>query len=77
MAGAFIGMVFAVVFAMFWIAMAISHGAPFIFPIFGLFFIGAAIFGGVSRINKAEEYAREEQLYLQKRQALHSRNTPR
>ncbi len=32
MATGFIGMIFAVVFMLFWTAMAISHNAPFVFP---------------------------------------------
>jgi uncharacterized Zn finger protein (UPF0148 family) len=75
MATGFIGMIFAVVFMLFWTAMAISHNAPFVFPLFGLIGIGVAIYGGVTQIAKAEQYAREEQSYLQQRRVIASRNS--
>ena len=34
-----IGAVFGIIFAIFWIIMAASSGAPIIFPVFGIGFI--------------------------------------
>lgn len=50
--------VVAIVFGVGWIISASSMGAPGIFPLFGLVFIGMAIFGIVSSGAKAKGHAR-------------------
>ena len=46
----------AVVFGIFWMVTASSMGAPGLFPLFGLVFIGVAIFGMVNGATKASGY---------------------
>jgi hypothetical protein len=46
----------AVIFGIFWMGTATSMGAPAFFPLFGLVFIGAAIFGMVNGTAKAGTY---------------------
>ena len=73
--GNVVGSVIAVVFGIFWIGGASSMGAPAIFPLFGLVFIFAAIYGGIHSAHKASGYrsaharyrARRRQLELQAR----------
>lgn len=53
-----------------WMGFAANMGAPAFFPLFGLVFIGAGIFGAV-RINaKADDFHRSHRAYLSKRHKL-------
>jgi hypothetical protein len=54
--GSVVGGVIAVVFGIFWTGGAASMGAPFPFPLFGLVFIGVAIYGMVYGTAKASGY---------------------
>lgn len=60
----------AAIFGVIWTVMAASMGAPVFFPLFGVVFIGAAIFGGVRAVTHAGAYKREQELYEQRRAAL-------
>ena len=48
-----ISSLFGIVFAIFWTVMAISAGAPFFFPLFGLLFIGIGIVNAVYSFKNA------------------------
>jgi hypothetical protein len=64
------GVVAAVVmggFGVLWTGLAVSMGAPFFFPLFGLVFIGFAVFVCISSVTKAGAYARGEQTYQARR----------
>jgi hypothetical protein len=65
-----IGGIIAIGFGIFWIIMTSSVGAPGIFSLFGLVFIGAAIFGMVGASNKASGYNSAVQVYEQRRRSL-------
>lgn len=69
-AGAMIGAGVAVVAGILWMIGAAAAGAPPIFPLFGLLFIGVAIVGVVSTLSKSQSYAHEEAEYQRKRQEL-------
>ena len=69
-AGSVIGGVIAVVFGVFWISMASRIGAPGIFPLFGLVFIGGAFFSMVSGVSKASGHQRAHDQYQSKRREL-------
>ena len=56
MAGSVVGAVIAIVFGIFWMGMAARIGAPGIFPLFGLIFIGAAVFGLIRGTTKSTDY---------------------
>ncbi len=45
--------VFGIIFGIFWTIMAISIGAPFFFPLFGLFFIGIGVVNAVHSFQNA------------------------
>ena len=68
--GGVIGGVIAVIVGFVWMAITAGAGAPGIFPLFGLLFIGAGIFGAVSQLSKADQYSREESSYQSRRAAL-------
>lgn len=53
-----------------WMVFASSMGAPGIFPLFGLLFIGAAIIGMVRSTTKAGEYSDVKAEYQAKRSSL-------
>ena len=69
-AGSVIGGMVAIVFGMFWVGMASSMGAPSFFPLFGLVFIGFAIFSMVNGANKAGAYRNHRSDYENQRQEL-------
>ncbi len=52
--GAVVGGVVVIGFGIFWMVMASSMGAPGIFPLFGLLFIGLALFGMFSSMSKSQ-----------------------
>jgi len=71
--GAFIAGCFAIVFGLVWIIFASSIGAPGIFPLFGLLFIGFAIFGMVRTSKTAETYRYRRAEYESRRRGLIAR----
>jgi DNA-directed RNA polymerase subunit RPC12/RpoP len=72
-AGAVVVGVMVVAFGIFWIGMTLSTGAPGFFPLFGLVFIGFAIFGIISSAAKATEYQRLQAAYQGRRASLIAR----
>lgn len=69
-AGSVIGGGIAVVGGIIWMAFAAGIGAPFPFPLFGLVFIGFAIFGMVNGATKASGYRDAENAFNQRRNNL-------
>ncbi len=69
-AGALVGGGIAAVFGLFWTISAASMGAPVFFPLFGVLFIGMAIYIAVSGCAKAAEYSNALAAYQRRRQAL-------
>lgn len=69
-AGAVVVGVLVIGFGIFWTVSAASMGAPGIFPLFGLVFIGFALFGIVSSVNKADNLKNGENVYQAKRSRL-------
>ncbi len=69
-AGSMIGGMIAVAFGIFWMGTAASMGAPAFFPLFGLVFIGAAIFGMVNGTAKAGTYKTQLGEYESQRQQM-------
>lgn len=73
---ALFGGVVVVVFGIFWMVMAcgITSGSPFkaagVFPLFGLIFIAAGVFGAVNASVKAKEYKKAELKYWKERREL-------
>ncbi|MEO0481733.1 MAG: hypothetical protein AAF196_19885 [Planctomycetota bacterium] len=59
-----------VVFGVFWIGMASSIGGPSILPVFGLVFIAAAAFSGLSAKKKGGAYRDARQRYRRRRAEL-------
>jgi DNA-directed RNA polymerase subunit RPC12/RpoP len=53
-----------------WTVFAASHGAPGFFPLFGLFFIGIAVVGGLMSISKAGQLDTTRSDYESRRQQL-------
>ncbi len=74
MAGSAIGGIVAVVFGVFWTGLTISAGAPGFFPLFGILFIGAGLFGAISGMTKSSEYDEAESEYQRRRAALLNRD---
>ncbi|HYO09214.1 MAG TPA: hypothetical protein VER17_09595 [Tepidisphaeraceae bacterium] len=68
--GGVVGGVVAVIFGIAWMSITAGIGAPAIFPLFGLLFIGAGLFGAISQVGKASAYEQEEADYRQRRAAL-------
>ena len=64
------GGVFAILFGVLWMIMAASMGAPGIFPLFGLLFIGFAIFGMTKGGAKAGDYQAAYTLMNTQRQKI-------
>jgi len=58
--GSFIGGVVAILFGVMWMVFASQIGAPGIFPLFGLVFIGVAVATMLANGRKAAAYEREE-----------------
>jgi hypothetical protein len=69
-AGSMVGGGVAVVFGIFWTIFAGNMGAPFPFPLFGLLFIGFAIFSMVNGASKATGYQDAENAFIQQRNDL-------
>jgi hypothetical protein len=69
-AGGIVGGVVAIVFGIFWMSAASSMGAPAIFPLFGLVFIGLAFFGIISSVSKSNQFDALEQQYFSERAEL-------
>lgn len=72
-AGSMVGGIITIVFGIFWMSIALSMGAPSFFPLFGLIFIGIAIFNMVNGTVKAGTYQREQSEYEARRQSLITR----
>ena len=72
-AGALVGGVIAVIFGIFWVAMAAGSGAPGLFPLFGLVFIGVAVFSIISGTSKADRFQRSRSSYETRRAELLAR----
>lgn len=68
--GSIAGAVIAGLFGIFWITMAISTGAPWFFPCFGIFFILFAIFAAVFGSRKAGAYQSAQREYESRRREL-------
>ena len=66
-AGAIIGGIIAIVFGIFWISMTSKMGAPGIFPLFGLVFIGIAVVSIASGASKSQTYSSAKQKYQARR----------
>lgn len=65
-----VGGVFAIVFGIVWVIGAASMGAPGIFPLFGLVFIGIAIFQMMANSNTIDSYQSAKSRYLSERSRL-------
>lgn len=72
-AGSMVGGIVTIVFGIFWMSMTLSMGAPSFFPLFGLIFIGFAIFSMINGTVKASTYQREQGEYEARRQSLLAR----
>lgn len=73
--GAILGSVFAAGFGVVWMIFAASIGAPAFFLVFGVFFIGVALVGGVSVYSKAEAYSRAQSEYRRRRRKILTRDS--
>jgi DNA-directed RNA polymerase subunit RPC12/RpoP len=71
--GSMVGGVIAILFGIIWMGFASSLNAPAFFPLFGLVFIGAAIFGMINGTAKANAYQNGLRDYEFKRQRLVAR----
>jgi hypothetical protein len=72
-AGGVIGGGIAVAFGFIWTIAASSMGAPAIFLLFGVFFVGAALYGIISSVHKANEYDSLKQQYESERSEVMSK----
>lgn len=68
--GAVVGGVLVIGFGIFWMSMASSMHAPGFFPMFGLVFIGVALFGMISSMTKSQGLRSCETDYQRKRARL-------
>lgn len=68
-----VGGIAVIGFGILWIIFASSMGAPSIFPLFGLLFIGFAVFSMVSGATKASAFQSGRQHYDAERRNLISR----
>lgn len=69
-AGAMVGGIVAIVVGVVWMVFAASIGAPGVFPLFGLVFIGFAVFSMVSASSKAQDFNSAHSDYQQRRLSL-------
>ena len=69
-AGSIAGGVIAIVGGIVWMSFAAGMGAPFPFPLFGLLFIGFAIFGMINGSSKASGYRDAESSFNERRNDL-------
>lgn len=67
---AIVGGVVVIAFGIFWMRTAVSIGAPSFFPLFGIVFIGFALFGMFNSANKAGAYRNLNADYESRRQQL-------
>jgi ribosomal protein S27E len=67
---AIFGSAVAAVFGIIWTCVAVSIGAPGLFPLFGVVFVLAALVGGGFAASKASEYKNAQEQYQRRRQAL-------
>lgn len=72
-AGSIVVGVVVIGFGIFWTVMAAGMGTPGFFPLFGLVFIGIALFGMISGASKAGQYRNEQAAYQGRRDALIAR----
>ena len=72
-AGSMVVGVIVIAFGIFWTVKASGMGAPGFFPLFGLVFIGFALFGMISGAAKAGQYRNEQAAYQGRRDALIAR----
>jgi hypothetical protein len=72
-AGSLIGGMIMIVFGIFWMSMATSIGAPSFFPLFGLLFIGLAVFSMINGTTKAGAYKSGRDDYEARRRQLVNR----
>lgn len=71
--GSIVGGVIVIGFGIFWTVMAAGMGAPAFFPLFGLCFIGFAVFGMIRGGAKASEFQRGNASYQSRRAELVAR----
>lgn len=69
--GSLVGGAVATVFGIGWMVFASQIGGG-AFALFGLVFIGIAIFGSFNGVTKANRYRQAERRYRQRRESLHS-----
>ena len=69
-AGSVIGGGVAIVFGVIWMVFAASMGAPGFFPLFGLVFIGFALFGMINSTSKAGKLQNQREQYERKREKV-------
>ncbi|MCW1921344.1 hypothetical protein OKA05_02195 [Luteolibacter arcticus] len=69
-AGSITGGVIAIVAGVVWMSFAAGMGAPFPFPLFGLLFIGFAIFGMINGTSKASGYRDAKRSFNERRNNL-------
>jgi hypothetical protein len=69
-AGSVVGGVFAAVFGVIWIGAAGSMGAPLPFVLFGVVFVGFAIFNAVNGASRANAHQSAEASYRRQRGEL-------
>ncbi|TWU04019.1 zinc finger domain-containing protein [Neorhodopirellula pilleata] len=79
--GAMVGGVIVAAFGLIWTVMAfgITASSPFpgtfLFPLFGLLFVGGGIYNAISAANKAHEYERAHAEYRRERSRLKQQPT--
>ena len=69
-AGALVGGVVMIIFGIVWMGFTSTMNAPGFFPLFGLLFIGFAIFNMVSSLNKAQGLGNHKADYQRRRLEL-------
>ena len=69
-AGSIIGGVVAIGFGIVWMSFATGMHAPFPFPLFGIFFIGLAVFSMVNVASKATGYRSAESSFMRQRNEI-------
>ena len=68
--GSIFGGIVMIVFGIFWTGVTLTHGAPTFFPLFGLLFIGIAIYNMANGSVKAGNYQSEHRAHEIRRMAL-------
>lgn len=72
-AGSIVGGLFLIAFGLVWVSITLSTGAPGFFPLFGLGFVGFAIFNMINGTQKASTYQDLQAQHDAKRRALVTR----